>query len=59
MNINLTVIIVSTLVCLTAIQLYAIHVGLNGTILSTTVGIFAVIIGASAKAIYDKTKKSQ
>jgi len=50
----LTIIVVTALVCMTTTILYALSQGINGTVLATVIGVFGVIIGAIAKAIYDK-----
>ena len=51
---HLAMIVVTALICITLIELYALNQGIDGAYLSGVIGVFAVIVGAVAKAIYDK-----
>lgn len=51
---NLVIIVVTALICLTSLVVYALSQGVDGAIYGSAIGIFGVIIGAIAKAIYDK-----
>lgn len=50
----LATIVCVALVCMTGLTALALYLGINGTVLSTVIGIFGVIIGAIAMSIHDK-----
>lgn len=53
---HLCTIVVVALICITVIELYALNQGINGAYLSAVIAVFAVIVGAVSKKIYDVRK---
>lgn len=57
-SIHLCAIGCTTLICLTAIELFALYLGIDGAVLSAVIGIFGVVAGAMGKTLYERSKPS-
>lgn len=53
-SLHLAVILIVVAVCITAIEITAMILGIDGTYLSAVVGIFTGIIGVVGKTMYDR-----
>jgi len=53
-SLHLTLIVIAALVCITAIEIYALSQGIDGVYLSAVIAVFAAIVGAVAKKISEK-----
>jgi len=53
---HICIVILGAITSITAIEIYALSQGINGTLMSAVVGVLGVISGAGAKAIYNGDK---